>query len=233
MAVFYDMAPASSFRDLQKYLTHAFKTRYPVDEKRKYRMIGVLFARPEHQLAKTSIIPHLEYFHHRSGNHIDFFFAGYDIIPYLSESAEHQIKAKIGKDRWSFSNYQFNELRRRFESLTSWKYSGGVELMLTNSYYDPSEYGAQIDFSSSIICNLDKMVAKQAIDNVEIFFEEIFRFAEKKTDDDPTWGFSDRKGVSVAGSVFRRIVLSLLPKRLGEDLEKIANFAILDLSKSK
>ena len=100
------------------------------------------------------------------------------------------------------------------------------------SYFDPSKYFAEFDFSSSIICNLDKMVAQKAIDNVEIFFEEIFRFAEESNDDDPTWGFSDRKGISVAGSVLRRIVLSLLPKKLGEDIEKIGNFAILDLSKS-
>jgi hypothetical protein len=43
----------------------------------KRRMVGLLFAPVGQPIAKAEIIPRLKDFHYRSGNHINFYCAGY------------------------------------------------------------------------------------------------------------------------------------------------------------
>ena len=222
-----------SFEDpdeLISALTRAFERQ--AQRTHRCRMVGFLFARPESPLAKSDVFPHLEYFHHRSGNYIDFFCAGFRIDPetppnpHLGDEVLGEVKG------WSFSPKKFNMIRRQFEKVCSWQYSGRVDLILTNALYDPDRKIATIDFSSSIVCKLDEMKATGAIPSVEPFFEQIARFAEEFTGDDPTWGFSDQLGVGVAQSALKRVVLSLLPKGLGGDVQKAMQMAVVDISKT-
>ena len=71
-----------------------------------------------------------------------------------------------------------------------------------------------------------------AIASVASFFEAIFRYAESSGGDDPTWGFSDMQGFSVAGSALKRCILAFLPKELGKDVKRVEHFAIKDISMS-
>ncbi|NHN38049.1 hypothetical protein G8764_12135 [Pseudomaricurvus alcaniphilus] len=51
---------------------HAPKSQNAADQPTLVRMVGLLFTRPDSNLAQQEIIPGLDYFHVRSGNHIDF-----------------------------------------------------------------------------------------------------------------------------------------------------------------
>jgi hypothetical protein len=75
------------------------------------------------------------------------------------------------------------------------------------------------------------MINSEAIRSIETFFEVVFRFAESSSDEDPTWGFSDARGLDVAGSALKRVVLSLLPKELGEDYKRAEQFVVQDVGR--
>lgn len=227
-----DMMPLSSYEQMLISLTNSFESRSPQSPGKVYRMAGILFARPTLSLAQSSIVPNLDYFHHRSGKNIDFFCAGYEIYPDIESVSELKSVTSVGDSPWTFSNREFNKLRERFEQESKWQYRGGVELILTNVYYDNDLSQAVIEWESSIVCNLDRMVNGKAIESVESFFEDIFRYAEKSSNTDPTWGFSGKRFVKTTGSALKQLILSLLPKNLGADLERLAEFAVVDLSKA-
>jgi|SRR2546427_6281100 len=190
------------------------------------RMVGLLFARPESTLAKEEILPNLGYFHERSADFITVFCAGYS--DYNRQEIDSEAVAEVKGKQWRFSNKSFDRSRRNLEIFSKWKYSGTVELILTNARLGGDH--AILDLSSAICANLSEMKRIGAIPNVEAFFESIFRYAEKPDNVDPTWGFSDKVGIEVAGSAFKSLIISLLPKSLREDVKKAAHFAVRDIS---
>lgn len=229
------MVPAVSYEDIcssiasLSYGDHGWND--PPEATNKVVMVGLLFASPHAPLAKTEIIPRLNYYHHRSGEHINFFCAGY-AEGWPGKQIDGRTYDKTEKEGWVFSDEKFNDLRREIESMSRWKYSGDTDLILTNAHYDHGSRSAYLDFSAAIVCKLDEMKSDGAIASVASFFEDIFRYAEKAGGDDPTWGFSDSRGLAVAGSALKKFILSLLPKELGKDVKRIEHFAIRDISKS-
>lgn len=221
------MQPAVDYEELTSRLTERFRYRYDGDPSSRTRMVGIVFARPNSPLAKSEIIPQLNDWHFRSGDHIDFYFTGY-AYPHPVVSGYMEV-AIAGADSWLYSAESFNALRREVESRTSWQYSGGCELLLTNARFSPTSKTADFDFSSTICCQLDVMKSDQAIHTVEGFFETVFRFAESANDEDPTWGFSDSQAIDVAGSALKRVVLGLLLKGLDTAYKKVEHFAIRDI----
>ena len=55
-------------------------------------------------------------------------------------------------------------------------------------------------------------------------------YSENSPGDDPTWGFSDHSAVKVSGPAFKRFILSLLPKDLGKEVNRIMQFAVKDIA---
>ncbi len=223
------MLTAFTYPQVLERLERAFKHRYPQPAARQVRMVGFLFARPTSSLARDEIVPNLDYFHSRSGDHFDFFGAGYELGP--EPDLDHSRVTGSRGDLWVFNMGRFDALRREIESRTSWEYSGACDLLLSNAQFDPSTERAQLDFGTSISCQLDAMKKDGAIPSVEQFFEQIIRFAERSGDSDPTWGFSDAQGVAIAGSALKRLCLSLLPRKLGEDAQRLEHFAIRDVQR--
>lgn len=212
--------PTDSYDDLIEALTEAFSTRYPKGSESRRRLVGILFARPESSFAKSDVNQHLDYFHHRSGNHFDLFCAGYRIAPVGDD----------GPGSWQFSAQSFDQMRRKLEEETTWQYGGGVELLLTNAACHPPN-PAELEFASTIACDLEELKSTHAIASVEKFLEDVCRFAEQSSDDDPAWGLSDHLGVKSAGSALKRIALALLPKGIGYDIERTMQFAVKDIGK--
>ena len=66
---------------------------------------------------------------------------------------------------------------------------------------------------------------------LHVLIEKIFRYAESSDDSDPTWGFSDQQGISVAGSALKNLALSVCPKKLGDDVKKAGHFAVKDIGR--
>jgi len=225
--------PAFSYQIVCRKLAHAFKTRYRQSAPEQgVRLVGLLFSRPTSPLAKEEIIPNLDYFHHRSGNHVDFFCAGYGQY-WQGRRDEFPDQTRVGPGQhsdWLFSAMKFNDFRGEIERMTRWRYSGAVDLILANGRYDAEQDEGHIDFSSAISCQLDKMKREGAITSVEAFFEEIFRFSETTRGRDPTWGFSDKKGIAIAGSALKRLILELLPRKIGDDLRRLEHLAVRDVS---
>ena len=134
----------------------------------------MLFAQPKSPLARSEIVPQLEYFHHRSGDDVHFFCGGYSA--YDNKYRDNKPVARISGTQWYFSLSQFNTLRKRVETNTSWKYSGGTDLILVNVNNSPDK--ASLDLKSAVLFPLERMKQDGVIVSVATFFEEIFRFAE-------------------------------------------------------
>jgi hypothetical protein len=187
------------------------------------RMVGILFARPDSSLGAKEIIPNLDYFHVRSGQHIDFFCAGYGADDLKDPDRESQIT--VGNVGWQFNVKRFNSISEEVAARTNWKYSGGADLILTNAFFEQVTKRAFLGFDTVVKCYLDEMIRLKAIPSVEEFFERIFRYAENATGDDPTWGFSDAEGLHTGKHSLVNLLLSLLPKNFGEELRRVAVFA--------
>lgn len=224
------MQPAIDFAELLDRVTDRFEYRYEDDPARHVRMVGVVFARPNSPLTKAEIVPQINDWHYRSGDHIDFFFAGYT-APHPPVAGYVEV-AIPGSEPWLYSAERFDAFRKEFESRTTWRHGGSAELLLLNAHFDSPSKKAQLDFSSMVCCQLDLMKADQAIQSVERFFESVFRFAESADDTDPTWSFSDKQGLGIAGSALKRVVLSLLPKGLDAEYKKAEHFAVRDVART-
>jgi hypothetical protein len=222
------MQPAIDLKELIDSLTERFKSKE--DPFAHTRMVGIAFARPSSPLSQKEVIPQLNDWHYRSGDHIDFYFAGYT---YPHPLVPGYIEVPIpGSEPWLYSAERFDAFRQEIESATTWRSSGSCELLLTNARFNINTERAYLDFSSMIRCQLDAMKNDKAIQSIERFFESVFRFAETTNDDDPTWGFSDAQGIEIAGSALKRVVLSLLPKRLDADYKKAEHFVVRDVGRA-
>jgi hypothetical protein len=203
-------------------------TREPLP--RKVKMVGLLFCQPSDGLAESDVLPKLSYFHFRSGENINFYCAGYSAYGPPEVRGDERIVARIDDADWRFSEKRFNRFRQEIEVRTRWKYSGDVDLLLTNAKLDPDAKKPFLDFGSTIVCNLLHMRQQGLIASVSSFFESIFRYAEDQASEDPIWGFSDAMGIKKGGDALRKLVLTVLPKNLGKDFERLSNFAVRDIS---
>ena len=219
------MDPVYVYDSLMFRLKMRFQYDY-AEDRRRVRMIGLCFARPNSALAKSEIFPQVPDWHYRSGSHIDFYFPGF--ADYCNEQDTVELSMP-GHGTWYYSPKVFNAFRQQIEAKTRWKYSGGNDLILVNARYHEELQEPEIDFSSAIVCQLDSMKDAKAFPSVEQYFESIFRYAEETSDHDPTWGFSDRKAVSLGSSALQRVALSLLPGGLGAEIEKAKHFAVKDI----
>ena len=216
------MLAAWDYDQVCRELGIAFSSRY---DSSHVRMVGLLFAPPEVGLAKDEIVPSLDYFHRRSGNHIDFFCAGYG----RHDAIQGGRPITSDEQPWLFSLELYDLFRKDIEQRSRWRYSGEADLLLLNATRGTSENGVSLDFSTTIVCDLDRMVRDNAIRSVRRFFEDLIRFAETVQQPNPTWGFSDKMGQKTAVSALKRVVLSLLPKQLGADYVRAEHFAVRDV----
>jgi hypothetical protein len=221
--------PVYDYNSLLLNLKMRFQYNYPKD-RRKVRMLGLCFARPTSNLAKNEIFPQVPDWHYRSGNYIDFYFAGFTDFQQEPETKSLQVSMP-GRGTWFYSPKTFDSYRKQIEEKTNWKYSGGSDLILVNAYRKSDLDEPIIDFSNAIVCQLDAMKDAKAFISVEQYFEAIFRFSEEFSDNDPVWRFSDQQAVSNGVTALQRIALSLLPQGLSSEVEKMKHFAIKNIGR--
>ena len=225
------MKPATTYEDVCAYMARMYYgdsgQEIPPGPNKNVRMVGLLFARPDVPLAEVEVVPNLDYFHYRSGKHIDFFCAGYDGYTGRDETEGYRKINKEPELKWGFSERMFIRFMEDIEARSPWKYSGDCDLILANAHYDATKREVRIDLKHHVQCKLKQMKDIGAINSVTSFFEDIVRYAEHADGEDPTWGFSDAQGAKLAGSALRRFILALLPKDLGKDAERAAHFAVI------
>ncbi|MGD0694444.1 MAG: hypothetical protein ABSB82_06275 [Terriglobia bacterium] len=208
------MQAMKDFNWVQEDLTSRFQCgllRKPVS------LVAIIFCRPESELATGEILPSIDYYDQR-GNNTVFYFAGYDAE---SVKAAHSDVKGPGNETWYFEAGAFNNFREEVERRTTWRYSGGTDMILTNARCDQFEGHLQgrVDFHTAIVLRLDKLKEISTVPTVSELFEKIFQYAEMQdtTATDPAWDFSNKAGVGLAKSALKSLILSFLPKALQDD----------------
>jgi hypothetical protein len=237
------MFPAPTYESVVAELDRAFKQRYAVTlgtTGMQVRMVGLVFAPPWTPVARNEILPAIVHMHERSGNHIDFFWAGYDdtrLMHWVDTDGKAEIRQNfpnlIKRDPESmFRESEFNYFRRQLEEVTQskWRHSGGTELLLLNAVYQNVLGGTTLDFGSSLQINLEEAVKDGAIASASQLLEKIFTYAETQSGDDPTWGFAKQQQASIHKSALLEMVLSLLPVQLMPLFRQGRHFLPLNLA---
>lgn len=223
------MIPAWSLNEIVGTLVQAFEHRYP---KGGIRLVGLLFAPPESRLGDSEITKSLDYFHHRSGDKIDFFCAGYRRHGKAKQLVVER-EVTSDSDPWYFNVIDFEALRREVRKSSSWKYSGEADLILLNATKSESGQDVVLDWSSAICCDLERMKKDKAIESTRRFFEDIFSFVDEYDGADPVWDLSDQLGTLKAKSGLKRLILTVLPKTLRELYSEAKHLVVRDISRGQ
>jgi hypothetical protein len=221
--------------EFRSELTKMFQRRQAKRKHKKFTpdlaMTGLLFARPTDPFAQTNIIPELDYFNSRSGEHMDLFCIGYTKKPRDPKLQRTEPVTVVKHVKWWFDNDAFVRICKEIEEASEWKYSGGTDLLIANARSSLRE--TSLDYSSVIPCKLEQMQSDKAINSVREFLEKIFREAEHPTPGDPVSKLSDKLGITVGLSAIKRLFLNILLKGLDEEYTKARHFVLADLSKKK
>lgn len=227
MAEVLCMEPADSYSQMLGVLGDAFRTRY---RRKDVNIVGILFARPESRFTQDEILPNINYWHHRSDHHTDFFCPGYlreDELGYEGKPA-----IEIGGIQWCFSVRSFVAVLAELEDCAKWRYSGGCELLLTNARYDKVRQQASLDLSSAIVFDLEAAKQDGAFREVNNLCETIFQFAANLNEavDDPVWEFSDKQGLRIVRGSLKSFLVSYLPSWLKPEARKAFHFVTTDIA---
>jgi hypothetical protein len=165
-------------------------------------------------------------FRHRSDNNIDFFVAGY------GAGKIDSVYKEVPNTGWTYSSEGANKLINELELSTTWEYSGGCDLLLLNAKYKESNKHVALDYATAVVLQLDTMIEQKAINDIAMFFEEIFRYAKTCSGQDPCWGFSDKIGVKKGLPAILHMVSKAIPGISFDEIQKLKNFAVRDISRT-
>jgi hypothetical protein len=225
------MFAVNSYKNVIEILENAFtEPRY----KHKSNITGIVFARPETELTKTEIIPHIDYWFRRSDNYTDFFCGGYAVSTMSEMNGLEHIK-QVKHKNWFYSTDSFVEFTTEIEAISTWKYKGGVELILTNAYFDEIQNKAFLDFSNALTIELELAKKQDAILTVPHLFETVFEFAKKINESNlspnPAWNLSDILGVKLIKNTLKEGLLAFLPKAISDEARKAFHFTVTDIER--
>ena len=219
------MEPVNSYWGMLHTLGEAFEYRY---RRRDVNITGILFARPASSFAQKEILPHIDYWHHRSDYYTDFFCPGY--LPEGEPGCEGEPVVAVGGKKWYFSNGALVDFLEQLEPYTSWRYSGGCELLVTNARY--SKARASLDLSSAMVVDLELAKQDKAFRDVTGLCEAIFEFSKNlnEAQNDPVWEFSDRQGLRIVKGSLKSFLMAYLPKWLKPEAKKAFHFVTADIA---
>ena len=189
---------------------------------KRHNFIGVMFCNPNTTFCKEEVLNHMNYFHHRSIQHINLFCCGYGAIWPKGKYRDQQVVVSIDGAAWSYSDQALISVVSEFEKATKWRYGGENELLLLDVSPSTDE---KLNINSAIVCNLETMNRDKAFTSVRAFLEDIIRYAASNENANG-WQFSDRKGGEVAMNYLKDTMLSLLPKNLQSSYRKAESFAV-------
>ena len=192
-------------------------------KKHKELFPGVLcciaFVPKFHKIGYNDTIERFGYLNCRSGMHIYFYCAGYGAC-WNKEYAPDMELVDVHSDMpWAFSQTFFAKFVDDVEKETMWRYNGGAEFIVLNS---------NMDFSASLIFNLDKMLSDHVIDSFGEFLEFLIHYAK-----------GVREGIGIDKKKKLQImfdgVVELLPEKIRDcfkSLRRGRHYLIKDISSS-
>lgn len=209
----------STFSELEGLVEDA------LGEKPEAKLMGMLFMRRGQSIADKDIIPSLEYFDLRSADNIHFVLPGWE--------REEKV--------WRFDEHDFAAAISILEDNSTWKYSGGTELLLfaaqikvvTHVRSRAREAKGIVDLSSAIRLHIDLLRERKVIDSPERLFEIIFSFAKNSKSKDPVRGLAFQEArVSLANGI-AGLLRGIIPKDAKEQFDYASEFAVKDLSSAE
>ncbi len=216
----YDMVNISSFDELKILIRRSFRKRETTSG-----LIGIMFAPPT-TFIKSEISDSFEYFHYRSEEIIDFFWAGYE----TSDRETSKKLWELNQVYWEFNPRKFNEIREGFENETNWTFSGESDFILFRANMDEFEL-IEFDFTDAIVINLEKAKTENAISSVRELFEIIFRISEKLTLENSSLSLSKQLIIHSGKKSAFSLLVSFLPKRFQKDINTIYTFCTENIEK--
>lgn len=177
--------------------------------------IGILVTRPDLDSGK-SILNSLNYYHHLTGQAVNFFLPGYGAY-WGDDYPDKEVVAKIGGTEWFFSDEHFVDFTKKLERNTKWRYSGESELLLL-----PLING-EIVFDKILVFYLDDMLRDNAIKSIPYFIQQLSRLFESKSTLDEIH-LSLAKDNTI--EIIKKIILNKLPYGIGESITKGKYFII-------
>lgn len=185
---------------LEKVILQIKETKNPI--------CGILLAPKFEKIGFNEIIPRFGYLEFRTSDRINFYCAGYggywnrELVPDMEE-----LKAFKYKDGssipWAFSQTEFARFVDELESATSWRYSGGTELIILDK---------NADFSNAIVFNIERMISDRVIKNCSELFEALIQSSRK-----PNNSIIELSQLSIKKQtleIFIESLMEFIPKRL-------------------
>lgn len=193
-------------------------------------MCGLLFARPQTELAEREVFRDRNYFDRVLGPRFHLFTAG--CFPrFMPHEGYLDARAIEADPDWYYSDRAFDGLRREIEAETSWRYNGGVELLLFNAFRNQQTGSVSLDYHSAIAIDLQKCRQYRPAETVAALIGRIAYYCDHYDSDDPTWGFSDQVASQTGWTALWNFFVGLLPESLRNDANLARLFVTQDLSK--
>lgn len=211
---------------IEDALTWSFGHRY---KHKEVALTGILLARPEDSMTRDEILPHLDFWNHRSGDSIDFFCVGY-LPRWLADStAGLPPVATVGNGEWAFARSAFVELLAEIEATAGVAYDGSPCLLLLNSYFDGQR--ARLDYSRIVWVNFREALGDEAVSTPTQLAEHVFQFAKEANErprgfQDPVWEVSDSLGRRVLKRGVTDALLAFLPDWVKPSARRAIHFAV-------
>lgn len=165
--------------------------------------IGILITRPDLEVGK-SILCSLNYYHHVTGDNLNFYLPGYGAYWY-GMYPDGQVVSKIDGTEWSYSDKMFVGFIEDLEKYSTWKYSGESELLMLE-YKD-----GNLSFDGMMRFYLDNMIRDKVIVSVPSFFQQLVRICKK---DNSLEKISNTFGRNKLAQVTKETILDNIPSCL-------------------
>lgn len=131
--------------------------------------VGIMFARPSSKVVQERILCDIEYFHHRSGKYINFYFSGYGAYWNEEKYVDKKDICTVDNVTWSFSSKMFSNFVNELERISKWEYGGGTELLILEYVSD------MLDFSRAMLVPIDEIIEEAGREKLSRIIESIFR----------------------------------------------------------
>lgn len=173
----------------------------------------MIFANPERDFVKSTMVPLFKYLNYRSGNLL-IRVPGYQV--------DQPVEATDAAAVPTFNNERYVRSIAHFEKLTGLSFAGRTAIVLFVQRTRLSGL-TQADFSYLLQIDIEGLLNAHVIDKVEGFFEELIQIAQKEVADDAIFATKDAvKGPAIESSILGAISSHFLTSGVREGAQKIS-----------
>lgn len=177
--------------------------------------IAVLFTRPDLETGK-SIANSLNYYHHMTGNNINFYLPGY------SAYGGEQYITEVDRTPWYFCTKEFVKFYEHMEHITKWKYSGESDLLLLELSDGELQYSQTMEFY------LDNMLRDNVIASIPSFMQKLSGICREK---ETIKEVSNYFGRNKAKEIGKNFCFDKLPDWFGDIFEQEKYFCVRNIKR--